>query len=274
MRDVDRGRRSSAAGVFIGALLVIAIMAFIAFVSLAQVSSSGTGERIMARTVATMTEIDSSITNIQTSLQESADQSEQDPVPVPNFPIVVELSRADALAIDRQQLRDEILAQSADQMYDHGTAVWDDADPEAVQGIGTQSTAGGIRAGLWFVRGTPHLIYIALAVVSGLAAVALAVALTLQMEALRRLLAFGILLLAAGIPAIVIVLLVRLITGSFGDDPFGDSMSDIVLDAEGVALRNYVIVTGLGAALFVLGLAGSLLESRENTHGPSFDTYR
>lgn len=264
----------SAAGIIVGVLLVFGIIAFIGFVSLAQVSSSGTGSTIMSRTVAEMTEIDASITNIHTSLQESIGENAQDPVRVPNFPIPVDISRANALSTDRQQLRDEILRQAGDQLYGSGAGVWDDTDLDASQNIGTQSTAGGIRTALGLVRGTPHTIYLALAVVSGLATAALAITLTLRMDALRRLLAFGVILLAAGTPGIVITLLLRLATGSLGDDPFRDGLSDIGVDAQGVVLRNYVIITALGAGLVALGLAGALLSSRENEpDGLSFDPH-
>jgi hypothetical protein len=255
----------------IAALLALAVIAFIAFVSLAQATSESAGERIMARTANALSEMSGSVATIEPALKESAGQSEADPVRVPNYPLAVDLSREEALSLEGQQLGKRILELTAEQMYDDGVSVFDDNDPEAQQSISTGSEAGAIRAALSVIGGTPRLVFLALAIVSGLAALALASVLTIQMGALRRLIALGVVLLASGAAAAVVVLLIRLATGSIGDGAFGDELSDIAVDAQGVGLRNCIVVTVLGAALLVLGVGGSLLESREN--GPNGPPY-
>lgn len=257
----------------IAAALALSVLAFITFISLAQVASRGAGERIMARTVVAITEIDDSMPRIMASLEETADQSEVDPIPVPNFPVPVEVSRAAVISGDPQNVRDEILAQSAAQMYDDGVSTWDDTDPDARQAIARSSTAGGIRAVLSLVGGTPRTAFLALAAIATLATLALAFALTLQMSALARLTALGAALAVAGMPAVIVVLIVRVITSSAGDDAFGGALSDIAVDAEGVGLRNALIVALLGVALLALGVGATMLESRqEGPNGLSFDS--
>lgn len=257
----------------IAAALALALVAFIALLSTAQVASSGAGRRVIARTVAAMTEIDDAMPDIQASLQDAADQSEVDPIPVPDFPIPVEVPRDIVIAGDRQRIRDEILSQSAERMYDDGVSVWDDTDPDASQDIARNSTAGGLRAALSLVGSTPRTIFIALAAIAGLGAAVLAFALTFPMSPLRRLTALGAVLVTAGIPAALVVLLIRLITSAAGDDSFGNALADIAVDADGVGLRNYVITSLLGIALLALGTGGTLLERRENgPNGLSFGT--
>lgn len=248
----------------IAAALAVALIAFVAFLSLAQVASGGAGRRVMARTIAAMTEIDSSMPGIQASLEETAGQSEVDPIPVPGFPIAVTVSREIVLAGDTEQIRDEILTQSAALMYDDGVSIWDDTDPDAQQTIARSSAAGGVRAVLSLVGSTPRTIFLTLAVISGLVTAALATALTLPMSALRRLTALGAVFAAVGIPAVIVVLLMQLVTNAAGDDPFGDALGDIAVDAEGVGLRNYLIVSVLGLTFLALGIGGAMLESRQS----------
>jgi hypothetical protein len=247
----------------IAAALALALIALVAFLSLAQVASSGAGKRIMARTTATMTEIDSAMPQIQESLREAADQSGVDPIPVPDFPVPVEVPRDIVISGNTEQIRDEILSRSADGMYDEGVSVWDDADPDASQNIARTSAAGGIRAALSLIGDTPRTVFLALTAIAALAAAALAVAFTLQMPALRRLTALGAALAAAGVPAAAGFLVVRLMTDAAVDEPFGDALTVIAADAEDVGLRNSLIVAALGLALLALGTVGSALERGE-----------
>jgi hypothetical protein len=255
---------SSAHRWIVGAALALALIAFIAFLSLFQVASSGAGKRIMARTTATMTEIDSAMPRIQESLQEAAGQSEVDPIPVPDFPIPVEVRRDIVISGSTQQIRDEILSRSADAMYDDGVSVWGDADPDASQNIARSSAAGGIRAALSLIGDTPRTVFLTLTAVAALATAALAIALVLQTTAMRGLRTLGVALAAAGVPAAAGFFVVRLMTDAAVDEPFGNALTDIAVDAEGVGLRNALIVAGLGLTLLTLGAAGSALERREN----------
>lgn len=261
MRDVPPGRSDTSLWLIAG-LLAGSLIAFTVFASLAQVASRGPGERVMARTIAILAEIDTSIDHIQASLAESALQTDQDPIPVPNFPIPVEVPRAMAVSGDAEQLRDEILAQSASLMYEQGVSAWDDADPEAEQSIATNSTAGGMRAALTTVGSTQRLVFTVLAALMFVVSVGLAFALTVQMRALERLVALGAVALAAGVPAIAVVAIARLLAGAGGDDPFSDGLSGILRDGLGVGLRNSLVLVLLGIALLALGAGGSLIEAR------------
>jgi len=256
----------------LAAALAVAIVAFLAFFSAAQVASSGPGERVMARTIADMTEIDNAIPDIQASLREAADQSGVDPIPVPDFPIAVEVSRDTLLSADTDELRDEILTRSAARTYDDGVPVWDDTDPDAQQSIARSSTAGGMQAALGLVGPTPRVIFLALAIISTLGAAALTFALAAPMSALRRLTALGAVLTTAGMLAVLGALLLRLITRAAADDPFADSLADIALDAQNVGLRNAITTSALGLAFVALGVGGGILDERRNsTDGLSFD---
>jgi len=248
----------------IAAPLALALIAFIAFLSLAQVASGGAGKRIMARTIAAMTEIDSSMPQIQESLQEAADQSGVDPIPVPDFPVPVQVPRELVIAGDTGQLRDEILAQSANAMYEDGVSVWDDTDPDANQNISRSSAAGGIRAVLSLIGDTPSTIFLALTVIAAVATATLAIALAVQTNLLTGLRVLGAVLAAAGIPATLFVLIARIMTNAAGDDPFGEALGDIAIDAEGVGLRNSLIVSALGLALLAIGAVGTAVAHRDN----------
>ncbi len=150
-------------------LIGISLVAFISLLSLAQVTSSSAGSRLLARTAATITDIDAALPGIETALRESAEQGAEDPVTVPNYPIVVQIPSDEALTLTGADLRDRILSASGDAQYDSGVSVWADSDPDALQQIGRGSTAGAVRLGIGLVGDTQHTVFLVLTVVAGLA---------------------------------------------------------------------------------------------------------
>lgn len=265
MNVYDRMEEGPRASVWIfGALLGIAAAAFILFVSLSQVASPGAGERIMARTIASTTEIDSSIAGIQESLLEAATQSGQDPLPVPDFPIGVEVPRDVVVSGDSARLRDAILDRASQRMYDDGMGVWDNADPEASQNIATSSTAGAIRAAFTFIGPIPFLIYVALAVFSLITLAGLVLVVFLHASAPQRLTVIGGALLVAGAVSTLAALVLSLSASSIGGDgPYSDDLSAIMSDVVSAGLRNALIVTFFGGVLLAIGAGMRLFEQRQ-----------
>jgi hypothetical protein len=243
-------------------LLGLSLVAFISMLSLAQATSSSAGNRMLARTAATITDVDAALPGIESALRESASEPAQDPVTVPNYPIPVRIPRDEALTLTGAELRDRILATSGDALYNDGVSVWADGDPEASQQIGRGSTAGAVRLGVGFVGDTQHTVFLVLAGVAGVATLVLAAALTAQMTALRRLVALGGIVVASAGPALLVALVMGVVLPSFGGDRFTDDVLDIVVDAQSVAVRNFLIVSLLGLAVATVGFVGTSMATR------------
>lgn len=230
--------------------------------SLAQITSSGAGSRLLARTVAETTNLDASTPAIETSLRESASQGAQDPITVPNFPIPVQIPRDEALTLTGADLRDRILTASGAALYNEGIAVWDDADPDALQQIGRGSTAGVVRLSIGFVGDTQNTMFLVLAVVAGLATLVFAATLTAQMTSLRRLVTLGTISVVSAVPVLLVALLVRTALLALGGGTFSDGLIDIAVDAESVIVHNFLIVSLLGLAVAATGFIGMSMETR------------
>lgn len=153
----------------IACLLAASLVAFIAFLSLAQITASGAGSRLLALTVAETTGLDSALPGIKSTLGDTLEQSTQDPLTIPNFPIPVLITRDEAIGVTSEDLYSRILNVSGTALYNGGVAAWDDADPDASQAIARGSTAGAVRLGIGFVGSTQHTIFLVLAVIAGVA---------------------------------------------------------------------------------------------------------
>jgi hypothetical protein len=243
-------------------LIGFSLVVFISMLSLAQASSSSAGSRMLARTAATITDLDAALPGIESTLRESASQTAQDPVTVPNYPIPVQIPRDEALTLTGADLRDHILTASGDAQYDSGAAVWADADSEASQQIGRGSPAGVVRLGIGLVGDTQHTLFLVLAAVAALATLVFAATLTAQMTALRRLVTLGAIVVASAFPALLVALLIGVVLPSFGGGQFTDDLLDITVDAESVAVRNFLIVSLLGLAVAATGIIATSIETR------------
>ena len=243
-------------------LLGLSLVAFISMLSLAQATSASAGNRTLARTAATITDVDAALPGIEAALRESASEDTQDPVTVPNYPIRVMIPRDEARTLSSAELRDRILTTSGDALYNDGVSVWADGDPEASQQIGRGSTAGAVQLGTGIVGDTQHDVFLVLAIVAGVATLVFAAALTTRMSALRRLVALGGVIVASAGPALLVALVVGVVLSSFGGNRFTDDLLDIVVDAQSVAVRNFIIVSLLGLAVAAVGFVGTSMATR------------
>jgi len=248
-------------------LLGLSLVSFISMLSIAQATSASAGNRMLARTAATITDVDAALPGIESALRESASEDSQDAVTVPNYPIPVQIPRDEALTLTGAELRDRILATSGDALYNDGVSVWTDGDPEASQQIGRGSTAGAVRLGIGLVGDTQHTVFLVLAGVAGVATLVFAATLTAQMSALRRLVALGGIVAASAGLALLGTLVMGVVLPSFSGDQFTDDLLDIVVDAQSVAVRNFIIVSLLGLAVGAVGFVAISIETRSQSEG-------
>ncbi len=243
----------------LGVLLAVVLMGLFVTVAAVQVTSKDTGQRLLRRAVAVTTQLDAVLPGLQQSLRQAARDSDSQQVPVPDFPIPVEVPRDEALRMSAAELRARLLDESARRVYDDGMSVWAAADPEARQQIETISTTGAVRHGLGIITDEVHTALVIAASVLGALAGLLALLLISSVRSgYARLAALGAAVLGAALPLLAAAVAIRFgfRTAQEEADPFVDGLLDMGVDAMWVPIRDYLALSALGfAAIAVAALA-------------------
>ena len=246
----------------IGIMLSLTLCGLFLAISATQLTAPGTGQRILAQGIAVLTDMDSVLTELHADLQTEAALSEEPTTYVPGFPIAIELSTAEAMAIDPETLRERILGNSAELAYEEGIGVLE--DPGGEQDIDLLSPAGAIDRGLGLVtRDNYTRIAITTGVLASLAT-ALAMLLLISMRSYASVIVLGAAVAAATIPPIAGIIAARFIfRAALTDaDPFVQGLLELGLESMWLPLRNEVAFGILGVALMVLGILIVWMTSR------------
>ena len=238
----------------LGAILAAVVAGLFLAIVAVQLTSAGTGQRILRRAVAVMIDIDAILPNIQTSLRQAAKDSPAARVTVPNFPIPVELPRDEALQIEGGELRDRLLGEAAHRLYQDGMSAWA-ADPAADQDIEAISTVGALHRGLGLITEANHRGIVIAASVVGFLAVVLALMLLATVRSYARFLVLGITVVAAALPSLAAAIAFRFVlrTAEEEADPFVTGLSKLGVDAMWVPIRDYLVLSALGFGVIALG---------------------
>jgi hypothetical protein len=246
------------------ALAVLLTLLFLA-ISAVQLSSEGAGQRILRWSVAVTTNIDAILPDLQTALQERAREGDADPVRVPDFPIAVDLPRDDALELEGMALRERILSEAAERIYEDGMSSWADADPASDRSIETISVAGAFNRGLGLITAKNHDRMLIAALVLASLSIASAMLLAVSVRSWGRLIALSVATLAAALPLLAAAVGVRfaLRTAQEEADPFVSGLLELGVEAMWVPIRNYLALTVLGFTVLLLTLVFIWISSRQ-----------
>ncbi|HUF52645.1 MAG TPA: hypothetical protein VMR52_02575 [Dehalococcoidia bacterium] len=267
------------ASVWIAAfVLAVFLGAFLAALTAYQLTSEGTGKRILQRSVVVTTEVDALLPAIEEDLEVRTSSGVPETVTVRNFPIAVQLTRDEARNLRGPALRDRIVTLAADKLYEDGGGAWASGDPAATPAVERFSAAGAINYGLGWIRDSTNLGLLVLAVFLALMTLTMAVMTMAIMPWDMRLLVAGGVSLLAGLPLLAGAVAVRFVfrTADAEGDPFVQRMLDIGVDAMWVAIRNALVMCLVGFALVLIASALLWWISRQSPHtGQSaLDTYR
>ena len=238
----------------LGLILAIVLSGLFLAIVAVQLTSEGTGQRLLRRAVAVTTEIDAILPNIESSLHDAARNSNAGQVPVPDFPIPVELPREEALQLEGAELRARLLDEAARRLYQDGMSAWAAADPEADQEIETISTVGALHRGLGLITERNHTRIVIAASVLGFLAVVTATMLLFAVRSYARPIALGAATLAAALLSLAAAVALRFgfRTAEEEADPFVTGLLSLGVDAMGVPLRNYLALSTLGFAVIAV----------------------
>jgi hypothetical protein len=254
----------------IGFLLVTALGFLLVSVDAAQLTAAGTSHKILRRTAASLTEIDSLIAAKQETVTTSTSNVDSVTAVVAGFPIDVPLSTQEAQSLSSAELRDVILDRSADRLYNEGFSAFHEGGGTSTD-VQILSPPGAVRytAGL-LTKDNHDIARIAMAVLAGFAAL-LALVLVLVSRGYGRLTSIGLAVLAASLPLLLLSVAVRFILRLASEEE-GDYLTAQLYalgrDVAWLPIRNAIAFGCLGIIFLTLGLTFSFL-SRTGEPYPS-----
>lgn len=251
-------------------LLAVSLIGLFFVINALQLTEHDTAQRVLARAVADLTEVDALLPTIQDDLAEEAATTEEPTVTVPLFPIPVELSQDEASTLSKPEstaeLRSRLVGEAAEAIYEDGMSVFALGDPEAEQEIDIFSPEGGIRRGLDLLSENNHNALRIAAIVLGLTSIVLGGLVLLSTAGFGRVVAIGAAVLGAAVPSLVTAVAVRFVFRSAREDQSDYllfRLFDLGNDATWLPLRNYTIITLVGLVLVLVGLMLVLFETRQ-----------
>ena len=238
----------------IAGFLALTLAAFFFFLTAFQVSADGTAHRILRRGIAITTDIDAILPQVTNDLHAAAQTSDQDPIRVPNFPVPVEIPKDEAARIEGEELRQRLLDQSADRIYDDGMSAWAQTDSKSQQNIARFSTAGGLNRAFGLVTQKWNTIYLIAAALFGFLSLVLAALLWLNLKSYVRLLALAAATATAAVISLAGAVAIRfaLRTAETEADPFEKELIDLGVDVVWLFIRNYLVLSLLGFAVLAV----------------------
>jgi hypothetical protein len=180
----------------------------------------------------------------------------------------VELTREEAASLRGDELKQRQLQESGRQMYEDGMSVWAEGDPQGRQDIDNVSSAAAVYRTLDLVRESTNTYLIVLSVLLGILTFLLGAMLIWSIRSgFMRLLAAGIILLVASMPALAAAVAVRfaLKTAQADGDTFVEGMLELGADVMWLPIRLYLALSMVGFATVGIASVGMWLESRTPT---------
>jgi hypothetical protein len=239
---------------FVGALFVA-----LASYTLAQVTSRDSARRIFGRAIPEISDFDHTLSVHYEELRSSASGAgAANGVTLPTYPIRAVLAPAEVINRSPTEVRQTLLIRASDAVYDRGSNAF--------------STRGGpVKMGNFGLLSAPWMFNQALDVmnpafharVQKVARVALVVAIVLGVILLplsrdyNQIVMYGMALLIAAIPLLVLSAIAWLIVQRvFGTslDPLVAGTSDLTRDAAWFVVLSYLVYAGIALALVTLGL--------------------
>ena len=245
--------------------VAISATAFILAIAGIQMTSEDTGRRIQRRAAAALTDIDAILPSVEVQLAETEAPTGGDTVLVPGFPIPVLLTREEAATLRGAELQRRLLDESGKRLYEDGMSAWAKGDPAGHQEIDRVSSSAAVYRSLNLVRDSTYTYLVILAALLGVLTFILGLVLLLTIRTgFMRLLAVGVLLLAASMPALAAAVALRFAfkTAQTDGDSFVEAMLQLGVDTMWLPIRMYLALSMVGFATIGVASLGLWLDSR------------
>lgn len=249
-----------------GLLLVLTLAALLVAISLTHLTAEGPAKRVLRRSVASLTEIDTLLDRGYEEMRTAAEEDEEATLRLSEFPVQVTLSSEEVLSRSRPEVRQLLLDRSADKLYDEGMSAFREEDVDlGEEDISFFSSQGAARNSLGFLRDNVHnSLHIAVACLVGMSTV-LAAGLLLLTRGFGRLASLGAAITAAAVPFLTLGLALRFVLRltSEGDNEYvAGEFLEIAQEVAWIPIRNSIPLTGMGVAFLVVGVGLALWADR------------
>lgn len=256
--DFEREGRGQRTTLFTAAF-GLSLFFFVLALSARQSTSEGAANRLLESGISSITEVDLVLAERTDEIHQFAASSGESSFAVPGYPLSVRITREES-ALPRSQLRTIVLQRSAALVYVEGLRAF---DKTGKQSLGIVSAEGALRLAAGQLseesndRATVATLVLAV-LMAALAAMVLA-----RGEGYGRLRALGVAVLVGAAPGVLFAVLIRLGVRQVGDDdPFMSDLQSILDALVSVVLRNFVVMTVLGAVLTVSPTVMRLVEEQ------------
>lgn len=264
-RDRYYGEAALTAAPFFRGLLVaafaISVGLLVAALSARQVSQRDSALPVLAASIEALTDPHRLVESQHVALRALAEESPEDLIIVPGYPVDVGLSAEEVRTLDARELADLLTDRAAVVVYAEGMEA---LDQTGNQGDGLFSAQGVVRRVSDRLTDDTHEFATSATVGLLLVVAGLGVAVVLAYRDERRLRALGIGVLIGGLGGVALSLLAGLVASQAGGaDPFEEDVRDIVATVIEVPRRNYVVVSLLGVAITGVSLVLQFLRRRD-----------
>lgn len=259
LHRLERPQPTTSSSFLYAALLGVAVFLLVGALSVRQVTEPDEARAVLRAGIVTLTDIDLLLAQYGDDLRQLARTTNEDTVAIPGYPLDVRLTRQEALQSTDADLRQMILDRSTEIVYRSGLGSFDRTGD---QSLSVFSGEGLLESLIGQLSETTHSRANIASVVLGALVVLLSLLALLRTSGYRRLGTLGAGFLGGALPGVLVFLGLRMLTGAGGDDAFTSDVREIVRRVIGVPLRNYVIVSLLGAGLAFSAIVLSLLSRR------------
>ena len=253
----------------LGAGLAAFLFLLVLSLSARQATGAEPAQRVIESGIASLTDIDQLLADNRDALEQLGRNSTTDAIPIPGYPLDVFLTRDEAMYLSHDELRAAILSRSSALVYTRGTGAFDTTGHQSVSRF---STEGALQSMVGQTSQRTHDRATIATIVFAIAVALLAIGVVAANTGWARLRNLGIAIVVGGLPGLLLFMLLRFFIGRFGgNDPFIEDLRSIVQSVVSVPLRNFFIVTLLGAFLTIVGVGAGLADRRQDDWPPEDD---
>ncbi|MCA9831172.1 MAG: hypothetical protein KC495_11945 [Dehalococcoidia bacterium] len=236
------------------ALLGLLTFLLVATLSVWQLTSGAVARQLLAEGIAALTDSDSVLAQARPAMVDAATADPSAPVVVPGFPLDVSFTAQEARSAPARELRDLLLGRSAAIVYSDGLAAFDRTGDAS---LGFFSREGLLDSFVGQLSESNHSrSSVVLLVLAALTAFVVAMV-TARTRGHRQLRTIGVPLFLAGISGYALcATIIPFVLGHWwSGDPFSETIDGLISDAIGIPRRNFLVLTVLGLAFTLAGLA-------------------
>ena len=244
----------------VAAFFAVSVFLLLLALSTRQATAAAPAERVISAGIAATTDLDQLLAEEREPVRQLAQNSTANAIAVPGYPLDVFLTRDEALNATTPQIRAAILERSSALVYTRGLSAFDRTGHQSISRFSSQ---GIVDVAVSQVSDSTHSRASLGSVIFALMAAASGCTILATNSGWGRLRTLGIATLFGAGSGFLVFALGWLIIGQLdGSDTYTSELREIARTTITVPLRNFGIVTALGAIVTAAGIVFARIEGR------------